>query len=387
MSSVYEASKPFKHTWKSLPDTCKNYRCITENWDEWSERKTYLECDALDLNGNWKKSRFHLDEFVKFTRDDLIFLTTPNYNSATLSSNLVEPHPRVTMMNGQLELTAHGHGHKGSIWRTVTLRQLMNEDGVVFGGASGLSPKGLVVRLAWMKADKAKEEAERVRKEEERNGLLPYWNEEWLEFHNKELKALEEMRRTLPSTEGDWLDVRLSEVKVLIANIPDMPNGWSSKKFDELTEKERKAVEEAERKRLEPVWRKWKENILKTEVERAKGSVKIFEDSPRHLDTLEIMRRNLRVAEENLRRLRYQTMPEGWKPEPKKSEAEMKKLEESYREWWLKKTREYLHTYEITRYYAKGKTDEEIARLDRKIEETREELKNVPKMPYDWTGS
>ncbi|KAJ5648505.1 hypothetical protein N7490_004877 [Penicillium lividum] len=383
MSSIREASMPFKHTWKSLPDTCKNYRCVTENWDEWSERKTYLECDALDLNGNWKKSRFHLDEFVKFTRDDLFFLTTPNYNSATLSSNLVEPHPRVTMMNGQLELTAHGHGHKGSTWRTVTLRQLMNEDGVDFGGASGLSPKELVVRLAWMKADKAKEEAEKVRKEEERKGLLPYWKEEWLEFHNEEIKALEEMRRTLPSTEGGWLDVRLREVKGLLANMPDMPNGWSSKKLDELTEKERKAVEEAERKRLEPIWRKWKQNILTTEVERAKSSVKLFEDRPRDL---EIMRRNLRVAEENLGRLRFQTMPAYWKPEPKKSEAEMKELEESYREWWLEKSREHLRTYEFIRSFTKGKTEEEIARLDRKIEEAREELENVPKMPYDWNG-
>lgn len=150
MSNVHEATKPFRHTWKSLPNTCANFRCVTDDWHDLSKRKTYLECDAQDLNGNWKKSRFYLDENVKASTgeyplsfleklntdfdyiDGMIYLTTPNYRPNTLSSNLVSPHPKAAMRNGKIELTAHGHGRNGPVWRTVTLHDLMNEDGVVF---------------------------------------------------------------------------------------------------------------------------------------------------------------------------------------------------------------------------------------------------------------
>jgi hypothetical protein len=79
-----EATKPFRHTWKSLPDTCANFRCVTENCHDWSKRKTYLECDALDLNCHWKKSRFYLDGNLKFGRGEhpLSFL-----KNSTLSLN------------------------------------------------------------------------------------------------------------------------------------------------------------------------------------------------------------------------------------------------------------------------------------------------------------
>jgi hypothetical protein len=56
----------------------------------------------------------------------------PSYRSDTLSSNLVSPHPKIVMKNGKLDLTAHGQGPNGPVWRTVTLHDLMNEDGVVF---------------------------------------------------------------------------------------------------------------------------------------------------------------------------------------------------------------------------------------------------------------
>lgn len=70
MASIREASAPFRHTWKSLPDSCANYRCVTENWHDLSKRRTYLECDARDLNGNWKQSRFYLDENIKAAKGE-----------------------------------------------------------------------------------------------------------------------------------------------------------------------------------------------------------------------------------------------------------------------------------------------------------------------------
>ncbi|KAJ5174241.1 uncharacterized protein N7482_000118 [Penicillium canariense] len=139
---------------------------------------------------------------------------------------LVSPHPRVVMMNRKLDLIAYGHGPKGPIWRTVTLHDLMNEDGV-----GGLSPKGLAVRLVWTEADKAKKEAER-------KGLQPDFREEWLERHNQEIKELEGMRRDLPSgAESSYIDGRLKEVKDSMAKVPEMPVGWSSKKFELAREK------------------------------------------------------------------------------------------------------------------------------------------------------
>lgn len=36
------------------------------------------------------------------------------------------------MMNGKLVLMAYGQGVNGPVWRSVTLHDLMNEDGVVF---------------------------------------------------------------------------------------------------------------------------------------------------------------------------------------------------------------------------------------------------------------
>lgn len=72
MATIREASGPFRHTWKTLPDTCKNYRCVTEDWDNLSKRKTYLLCDALDLNGNWKKSKMYLDENIKAQEGEFV---------------------------------------------------------------------------------------------------------------------------------------------------------------------------------------------------------------------------------------------------------------------------------------------------------------------------
>ncbi|KAJ5462861.1 hypothetical protein N7475_007805, partial [Penicillium sp. IBT 31633x] len=261
MSNVHEATKPFRHTWKSLPNTCANFRCVTDDWHDLSKRKTYLECDAQDLNGNWKKSRFYLDENVKASTDGMIYLTTPNYRPNTLSSNLVSPHPKVAMRNGKIELTAHGQGRNGPVWRTVTLHDLMNEDNVVFSSGAGLSPKGLAVRLAWIEGDKAKTESDKVKKAAERKELQPYFREEWLALHSQEIKRLEEMRHLFSGDRSSYIDDRIKEVEGLMANVPEVPDGWSSEKLQQAREKEekvkREAKEEAERKELEASWKKW----------------------------------------------------------------------------------------------------------------------------------
>lgn len=62
----------------------------------------------------------------------MAYRTLPTYASNTLSSNLLLPNPRVWMMNGKLVLMAYGQGVNGPVWRSVTLHDLMNEDGVVF---------------------------------------------------------------------------------------------------------------------------------------------------------------------------------------------------------------------------------------------------------------
>ncbi|KAJ6000758.1 hypothetical protein N7481_001167 [Penicillium waksmanii] len=387
MASIREATAPFRHTWKSLPDSCANFSCITENWNDWSERKTYLECDAQDLNGTWKKSRFYLDENVKAARGGMDYRVTPSYRSDTLSSNLVSPHPKVAMRNGKLDLTAHGQGPDGPIWRTVTLHDLMNEDGVVFSSGAGLSPKGLAVRLAWIEADKAKKEAEDLKRDAARKSLEPLFREEWLDRQNKEIKALEEMRRRLPDGFKDpFIDDRIKAIQTEIATtVPSMPESWSSKKLQQLSENEEKAKKEAERKEMELTWKKWKQYVLARDVERSKKSVKLYENDPRNLD---IMKRNLRDSEARLAKFPMMTMPQGWTPdEEEKRDIERMEMEPIWRE----KKQNYFtfnigQLKKVLKDLEQGGGNNTRERIQRELDDLEEQFAKLPgmSMPDGW---
>ncbi|KAJ5263218.1 hypothetical protein N7478_010823 [Penicillium angulare] len=191
--------------------------------------------------------------------------------------------------------------------------------GVVFSSGSGLSPKGLAVRLAWLEAEKARKAAEKIKHDAARKALEPQFKREWLRLQHKEIEELEEMRRLLPPGEKDpWTEARIKEIQTGIATtVPSMPDSWVSKKLQQLAEQDKKAKKEAEGNGMKATWKKWKKAklesyVLARDVERSKASVKIFEDNPRYLPTME---RNLRVAEANLAKFPRMSMPEGWRPD------------------------------------------------------------------------
>ncbi|OQE13206.1 hypothetical protein PENFLA_c052G00584 [Penicillium flavigenum] len=167
MSDSFQEAKAFRKTWKSLGDSCRNFRCVTENFNDISKRRTYLECEAQDEDGSWKKNRIPLDPIVKFGTGAILYYTRPRSSPDTLSSNLLSPNPKVVLKDRGLELTAHGHGSKGPKYETTTLYDLKNENGVVFQSASGWSPRRIKLQEA-----REKQEERRARvKQAQRNPL------------------------------------------------------------------------------------------------------------------------------------------------------------------------------------------------------------------------
>lgn len=69
------------------------------------------------------------------------------------------------------------------------------------------------------------------------------------------------MRHLFSGDRSSYIDDRIKEVEGLMANVPEVPDGWSSEKLQQAREKEekvkREAKEEAERKELEASWKKW----------------------------------------------------------------------------------------------------------------------------------